>query len=52
MINSIITCGNDWTWYEEMLIPVCIGAIKAGHFIKERLNRMLPAGHRWRGDVR
>jgi hypothetical protein len=31
--------------------PKCIGRVLVGHIIRRRLNRLLPLGHRWRGDV-
>lgn len=44
---------DDWTYEREPLPrPVkCIGVAQAAHIIHRRLNRLLPIGHRRRGDV-
>lgn len=52
MILSVITIGYSFYGYtEEMLIPKVLGVVSEGHSAVRRLDRALPVGHRWRGDV-
>lgn len=44
--------GNKFYWIEKMLIPKKIGTLLLGFGQAFKSLRLLPVGHRFRGDVR
>ncbi|SHJ13896.1 hypothetical protein [Clostridium magnum] len=49
MILSVITIGDCYDEFSEMLIPKTIGTPQDGFAGVERMNRLLPPGYRYHG---
>jgi hypothetical protein len=51
MYLSVISIGGWYSEYSEMMIPKVIGKISRFIHNTKSIRKLLPVGHRYRGDV-